>query len=32
MKTLQNQIGNILSVLKAEFLETAKNAGSVLRS
>lgn len=32
MKNFKNTIGNILSVLKAEFLETAQNAGLVLRS
>lgn len=32
MKNLSNTFSNILNVLKAEFLETAKNAGSVLRS
>ena len=32
MKNLSNTFSNILNVLKVEFLETAKNAGSVLRS
>ena len=32
MKNLKNSFSNILATLKAEFLETAKNAGSVLRS
>lgn len=32
MKNLSNTFSNILNTLKVEFLETAKNAGSVLRS
>jgi hypothetical protein len=32
MKNLTNTFSNILNALRVEFLETAKNAGSVLRS